>query len=165
MIEKLDYHKQTLYQRENDCNVIRKQLETEKETHHNLLTLKVEFNLKTKEIDSDLRHRNEESNYIRKEYELLKRQYKKKRGIIDQVKAIIPQLEEQTLTQEHMMRAYREECEAVKKRISGQQEEVDIGIAQLLQQETHEKSHGEVIISFCQFCLILSAIAICHQRS
>lgn len=146
LTEKLEFHKQTLLQRENDCSIIRKQLETEKLTNHELLTQKVEYNLKVKEIDSDIRHKNDEINMVKKEYELLKRQYKKKRGIVDQTKAIIPQLEEQKLTQEHVMRSYREECEAIKKKISTQQEEVELGIGQLLQQENSEKLHNEVVV-------------------
>lgn len=151
LIEKLEYHKQTLLQRENDCSIIRKQLEAEKLANHELLTQKVEFNLKVKEIDSDIRHKNDEINMVKKEYELLKRQYKKKRGIVDQTKAIIPQLEEQTLTQEHVMRSYREECESIKKKISAQQDEVELGIGQLLQQENAEKQHNEVNICDCFF--------------
>ena len=144
LLEKLEYHQQTLLQRENDVNIIRKQLEQEKGLNHEILLKKVEYNLKVKEMDSDIRHKNDEINLMKKEYELLKRQYKKKRGIVDQIKAIIPQLEEQTLTQEHMMRSYKEECEGIKKRISNQQEEVELGIAQLLQQENYEKAHSEV---------------------
>jgi hypothetical protein len=144
LIEKLEFHKQTLYQRENDCQIIRKQLENEKNLNHENITKKVEYNLKVKEIDSEVRHKNDEINLMRKEYELLKRQYKKKRGIVDQIKAIIPQLEEQTLTQEHVIRSYKEESETIKKRITGQQDEVELGIAQLLQQESYEKSHSEV---------------------
>lgn len=145
LIEKLEFHKQTLLQRENDCNIIKKQLETEKILNNEILMSKIEYNIKTKEIESELRHKNDEISYLKKEYELLKRQYKKKRGIVDQVKSIIPQLEEQTLTQEHMMRSYKEECDQIKKRIQLQQEEVDLGVAQLLQQESHEKVHSEVI--------------------
>jgi hypothetical protein len=147
LLEKLEYHQQTLLQRENDLNIIRKQLEHEKLLNHEILLKKVEYNLKVKEIDSEVRHKNDEINLIKKEYELLKRQYKKKRGIVDQIKSIIPQLQEQTLTQEHMMRSYKEECEGIKKRIANQQEEVELGIAQLLQQENHEKSHSEVSLT------------------
>lgn len=172
LLEKLEFHQQTLLQRENDVNIIRKQLEQEKSLNHEILLKKVEYNLKVKEMDSDIRHKNDEINLMKKEYELLKRQYKKKRGIVDQIKAIIPQLEEQTLTQEHMMRSYKEECEGIKKRISNQQEEVELGIAQLLQQENYEKAHSEVsfpplLVFF--FSTLISFLCVgtpsCLQRS
>jgi chromosome segregation ATPase len=144
LIEKLEYHRQTLSQRENDCAVIRKQLETEKALNHDLITVKVELGIKVKEVDSGLRHKNDHVTYIRKEYDALKRQYKKKRSIADQVRAIIPQLEEQTVTQEHVMRSYKDECDAIKKGISSNQEEVDVAVVQLLQQENVEKEQAEV---------------------
>jgi hypothetical protein len=97
-------------------------------------------------MDSEVRHKGDEIAMMKKEYELLKRQYKKKRGIVDQIKAIIPQLEEQTLTQEHVMRSYKEESEEIKRKIGNQQEEVELGIAQLLAQENHEKAHSEVTL-------------------
>mmetsp|Transcript_15813 Transcript_15813/g.23794 ORF Transcript_15813/g.23794 Transcript_15813/m.23794 type:complete len:931 (-) Transcript_15813:142-2934(-) len=145
LIEKLEFHRQTLVQRENDCAVIRKQLENEKATHHDLVTTKFDLGLKSKEADSDLRHKNDQINFIRKEYDSLKRQYKKKRGIADQVRAIIPQLEEQTVNQEHVMRSYKEESDACKKKISSQKDEVDIAVAQLLQQENIEKNQAEIL--------------------
>lgn len=144
LMEKLEFHRQTLVQRENDCAVIRKQLERERATHHDLVTQKVELGLKSKESDQDLRHCNEQINFTRKDYDSLKRQYKKKRGIADQVKAVIPQLEDQMVSQEHVMRSYKEEGESVKKRLNVQKDEVDLAVATLLQQENVEKSQADV---------------------
>ena len=144
LMEKLEFHRQTLVQRENDCAVIRKQLESERALHDDLVTRKVELGLRSKECDQDLRHKNDQVTFVRKEYESLKRQYKKKRGIADQVKAVIPQLEDQTISQQHVIRSYKEEAEGIRKRLNAQKDEVDLAVAHLLQQETVEKEQAGV---------------------
>lgn len=149
LIEKLEFHRQTLVQRENDCAVIRKQLEMERATHRDASTQKMELGLSSKMADADLRHKNDQINFLRKEYDSLKRQYKKKRGIADQVKAVIPQLEDQTISQEHVMRSYKEEGENVKKKLNAQKDEVDMAVATLLQQETVERAQADVSIHVC----------------
>lgn len=141
--EKLEFHRQTLMQRENDASLIRKQLETEKARNHDLMTEKVELNLRIKEIEGDLRHKNDRINFLKKDYDAQKRIYKKKRSGTDQVKAIIPQLEEQTADQSHVMRSYKDEETQIKKKINSHKDEVDAQVAVLLHSEGTEKATKE----------------------
>lgn len=142
--EKLEFHRQTLMQRENDAGLIRKQLENEKARNHDLVTVKVELNLLVKELEGELRHKTDRINFLKKDYDSLKRVYKKKRGGTDQVKAIIPQLEEQTADQSFVMRSFRDEEAQIKKKINVHKDEVDNQLAVLVHSEGVEKSTKEV---------------------
>ena len=144
LIEKLEFHRQTLMQRENDAGLIRKQLENEKARNHDLVTVKVELNLLVKELEGELRHKNDRINFLKKEYDSLKRVYKKKRGGTDQVKAIIPQLEEQTADQLYVMRSYKDEESQIKKKINAHKDEVDSQLAILMHSQGVEKNTKEV---------------------
>jgi hypothetical protein len=142
--EKLEFHRQTLMQRENDAGLIRKQLENEKARNHDLMTVKVELTLLAKELDGDLRHKTDRINFLKKDYDSLKRVYKKKRGGTDQVKAIIPQLEEQTADQSFVMRSFKDEETQIKKKINTHKDEVDSQLNVLLHSEAGEKNTKQV---------------------
>jgi chromosome segregation ATPase len=154
--EKLEFHRQTLMQRENDAGLIRKQLENEKARNHDLVTVKVELNLLVKELEGDLRHKTDRINFLKKDYDSLKRVYKKKRGGTDQVKQIIPQLEEQTADQSYVMRSFKDEETQIKKKINVHKDEVDSQLAVLLHSEGVEKSTKEV--STCIIIIIIYII-------
>lgn len=57
LLEKLEQNRQTIEQREQDVAVVKTNLESMKALHHDLVTRKVELNVRRKECDSELRHR------------------------------------------------------------------------------------------------------------
>ena len=156
--EKLEFHRQTLMQRENDAGLIRKQLENEKARNHDLVTVKVELNLMVKELEGDLRHKTDRINFLKKDYDSLKRVYKKKRGGTDQVKAIIPQLEEQTADQTFVMRSFKDEEAQIKKKINGHKDEVDSQLAVLINSQGVEKATKEV-----RYCVNYNNLSVCNN--
>lgn len=144
LAEKIDFHRQTLQQREHDVSVVRVQAEKEKAKYHDLLTQKVELNMKIKEYDALVRHKTEETNYLKKDYDNLKRIYKKKRVIVDAVKQILPMLNDQLVDQEHLLRSYTEERERLEKKLQHFKSDMDIAVAQVLEQEGVEESKKKV---------------------
>ena len=99
---------------------------------------------KIKEMETSVRHKHDQANFLRKEYESLKRQYKKKVSIVDSIKQILPQLQEQLIDQQHTVRQYKEQSADLKKTIQNLKDDLDNQIAQVLQQEGLEKSKKEV---------------------
>jgi chromosome segregation ATPase len=140
LAEKIDFHRQTLQQREHDVSVVKVQLEREKAALHDILTQKVELNMKIKECDATARHKTEEISYLKKDYDNLKRTYKKKRAIVDSIKQILPTLNDQLVDQEHLLRSFNEEGTKLDKQLQAYKNEMDIAVAHVLEQEGIEDS-------------------------
>lgn len=148
LLEKLDFNAQTIEKREQDVALVRANVEIAKAKHHDLVTKKVELNIKIKDIDSVLRHKNDQLNFANKDFENWKRQYKKKRLIADSVKQLLPTLEEQLLDGEVAFKTYRDEVERNAKALTKMRDEVDVNLAQFLQQEGFEQGKKKVPLYF-----------------
>ena len=142
LAEKLGIHRQTIEQREQDVAIVRINLENEKARAHDLNTLKVELNVKKREIESHARHCGDQLSMSRKEYDQLKRQLKKKRGIADAAKQVIPTLELQLTEQQMFHKTFLDDKAVAKATIDKLKEEVDVHIAQLLQHEAVERGRA-----------------------
>jgi hypothetical protein len=133
----IDY-RLTISQREQDVAVVRANLDALKARCHDLVTSKVEINLKNKERDSDLRHRIDQMSLTKKEYDIHRRQLKKKLGILDSVKQMIPILDLQLLDQELLLKTCLEERDEKQHTIARMKEEIEVHLAHFLQNEAIE---------------------------
>lgn len=145
LMEKLELNRQTIEQREQDVAIVRINLENEKVKSQQLIACKLELTLKKRESESTARHKSDQLSFARKEYDALKRQLKKKRGIADGARQVIPNLEIQLQDQEVVHRSYVEENERQQKALDALKEELDVHVLQCLQQENVEHDRGEVI--------------------
>ena len=68
------------------------------------MTKKYEFTVRKREVDATLRHGHDQLTMAEKDYEILKRQLKKKRSITDSAKQVLPTLDGQLKDQETIMR-------------------------------------------------------------
>lgn len=143
ILEKNEIHRLTIEKREKDAASILKNLEDEKALLHDNITKKMELNLKKKEIDADYRHMNESLNFLKKDYDSVKRLYKKKRGKADAVRVMIPTLTEQLIDEQHNIGLYKADRDENRKRNEKLKEEIDIALAHFLDQEGIEKSKKE----------------------
>ena len=107
LTEKLELNRQTIEKREQDVATVRANLETAKAKGHDLITTKVELNVRKREAESSARHRNDQLNLSNKEYDNLKRQLKKKRANTDAIRQLIPILTEQLKDQEMYLKVDR----------------------------------------------------------
>jgi len=162
--EKLQLHRETIEERERDISSIKLSLDSEKANSHDLITKKIEKNLKKKEVDSLIRHYNEQLVSSKKEYDQLKRQLKKKRGIADAAEQVLPVLLNQLRDEELAFKTFSDESEKNKKLIAELKGDVDTRIVQLLQQEGVEQATKVVTISsniistffyYTSFCRII----------
>ncbi|KAG5190299.1 hypothetical protein JKP88DRAFT_256940 [Tribonema minus] len=115
---KLELHRETIGHRQADVEAVSRSLDQERARHHELVTERVEIELKRKEADEAVRHESEAASALNKELHALKRKLRKKRGI-----AVSSAARAQTL----MRRARR--C----------RQDVDVGIARFLTQEGLEE--------------------------
>ena len=104
LMDKLELNRQTIEQREQDVAIVRTSLDTLKAHYHDLATTKVDVSARKKEVDCELRHRIDQMNFTKKEYDMFRRQLKKKRGILDSVKQVIPVLEGNQQDQELILK-------------------------------------------------------------
>jgi hypothetical protein len=81
----------------------------------------------------------------KKEYEGLKRQLKKKRGIVDAVKEVLMPLETQLKDQEGVLRAFQYERDQKARELNSLKAELDFYRSQFLQLECIEKEKRLVI--------------------
>jgi DNA-binding CsgD family transcriptional regulator len=133
----IDY-RLTISQREQDVAVVRANLDALKARCHDLVTSKVDKNVKNKESDSDLRHRIDQMSLTKKEYDIHRRQLKKKLGILDSVKQMIPILDLQLLDQELLLKTCLEERDEKQHTIARMKEEIEVHLAHFLQNEAIE---------------------------
>jgi len=142
--EQLELHQQTLEKRELELAVVRKKLDHEKSISHDLVTRKVELNIKKRECESSLRFRSDQKSFAEKEYEGMKRMIKKKISYNDSTKLVIPEMELQLLDLETTLQSYRRENEEMRKKSAEYSEEVEVHMGRLLRQEGVEKGKVEV---------------------
>ena len=144
LLEKLELNRQTISQREQDVAVVRANLDSLKARCHDLVTTKVELNVRKKESDSDLRHKIDLMTLTKKEYNVYRRQLKKKMGILDSVKQVIPILEVQLMDQQLMLKTCLDEKDEKLKIIQNMKDEIDVHLAHFLTQESLEADKKRV---------------------
>ena len=138
ILEKLELNRQTLEEREQDVSAVKTNLDKAKAANHDIMTKKYETNVRKREVDGSLRHATDTVLAAEKEYEILKRQLKKKRSICDSVKILIPSLESQFKDEETTLRAITEEKNSKTKELKRFKMEVDQYLSRFLQLENSE---------------------------
>ena len=78
ILEKLELNRQILEDREQDVSAITANLDKAKAIGHDLVTRRVELNVKKREADNQLRHLTDQLMLANKEFDMVKRQLKKK---------------------------------------------------------------------------------------
>jgi chromosome segregation ATPase len=144
ILEGLELKRQTLDDREIDAATMRSRLEKSKAESHDLVTRKVELNVRKREQDSHVRFMQDQLVSAEKDCEHLKRQLKKKRVIVNSAKQLIPSLEGQLNDQQMLLRNMESERDNKHKEIKRQKDEIDGHVARLLQQEGVEESKTKV---------------------
>ena len=150
LTEKTELHKQTIESREKDVATVSSTLHNEKAKTHDLVTKKVEVNVKKKEVDGNLRHQNDQAGFQKKEYDNLLRSLKKKRTFCDNVRQILPVLESSLSDAEANLQNYKSERDGLRKQVQDMKDEVDTKMAQFLMQEGLEagkKEQLEVLVA------------------
>lgn len=135
IMEKLELNRQTLEERELDVAAVAANLDKAKAIGHDLVTRRVELNVKKREADNHFRHLTDQLMLANKDYDALKRQLKKKRVVADTVRQTMPTIEENLKDQEVLLRNVQDERSKRSKEIQKQKDEVDAHVARLLQQE------------------------------
>jgi chromosome segregation ATPase len=146
ILEKLELNRQTLEDREGDVAAIAANLDKAKAIGHDLITRRVELSVKKRDADNNLRHLNDQLMLANKDYDILKRQLKKKRIVADTAKQTMPTIEEDLKDQEMLLKNVQDERSKRYKDIQRQREEVDAHVARLLQQEGIEQEKKAVCI-------------------
>eukprot|EP01041_Mallomonas_annulata_P000698 gene698-1337_t len=143
--ERLQLHYQTIEKREEEIGVLKNKVENEKCRHHDLVTRKVDLNLQKKEIDTELRHKRDQLVFSQKEYDSLKRFYKKKLHLLDSDKRLIPTLEQQQQDEEIRLHDQKQSVLNSKERMSNLKDDIDNNVVKLLQQEDVEQSKKDAL--------------------
>ena len=144
MDKKIEIHLESIDIKDKELAAVASQLETEKADNNDLITNKVEYNLRKKESENLLRRSLDEQNNHKKKYDMLKRQLKKKRVIADESKQAIPTLENNLVEQNISLKSYRDEKLKLKAELKHLRIDVDSCIVHLLQTEGLERSKKEV---------------------
>eukprot|EP00597_Dinobryon_sp_UTEXLB2267_P018139 CAMPEP_0201102084 /NCGR_PEP_ID=MMETSP0812-20130820/15649_1 /ASSEMBLY_ACC=CAM_ASM_000668 /TAXON_ID=98059 /ORGANISM="Dinobryon sp., Strain UTEXLB2267" /LENGTH=937 /DNA_ID=CAMNT_0047359413 /DNA_START=1 /DNA_END=2814 /DNA_ORIENTATION=- len=135
ILEKLELNRQTLEEREHDVAVVRANLDKSRAHHHDLVTRKVELNVRKREMDSHLRHLNDQIALGEKDFDLLKRQLKKKRSNCESARQLQPGLETQLSDQEMHLRLVQDEKTQRTRQHAKLRAEVDSLLVRFLQFE------------------------------
>ena len=144
LTEKLELNHKIIEQRNDEISSMLMNLNQLKSNSHELIIKKVEINTKRKEIEINLRHIIDKYNFLKKEYENMKRILKKKRLMIDSIKEVLPKLNEQLNDQTVIGNNQKEENERLNKLIIVLKETIDINMEQFLQNEGIEGSKKKV---------------------
>jgi len=136
--DKADLNLQTMEKREEELGIIRMGLENEKYKQHDLITVKVELNLRGKDVDSDLRHKKDQLKLGMKEYDSLKRFYKKKRISADGDHRLLTLCEAQLQEEETRVQDLRGQCDEKKLKIVSIKDELEALTTRLLDQQDVE---------------------------
>lgn len=140
---KLDQHKRVMEEKEAEVTVIRAKSDMEKAKNHDLITRKLETNIQKKGIDTDLRFATGQSMFVKKEYEGLKRFYRKKLTILDSVRQMLPLLQVKLdLETEHLDAAKKEE-DNIKENITRLKDELDELMGRFIEAATYEQKNKE----------------------
>lgn len=146
VLEKLELNRQTLEERERDVNAVQAKLDKAKAAAHDLVTRKLEINIKKRDADSQLRHLNDQLTITNKEYDTLKRTLKKKRIVLNLVLQNLPGLEGQLRDQELALKHIQDDISSKQKELQKYKDEMDYHVARLLQQEGVEAERKKVSI-------------------
>ena len=143
--ETLSSHEESIEEKEKELGTMRAELESEKALNNDLITRKVELNLKKKESENLLRQSLDEQSTAKKTYEILEKQIKLKRGVADESKHAIPALESNLLDEQISLKLLKDEQKRIKAELKGLRHEVDVHIVELLQQEGVEQSKKRIL--------------------
>lgn len=143
LVHKLELHRETIDSRQVDLNNIKRSLEAEQDKNHQLITKKMEIDLTKRQADEELRHSIDALSTSKKEYDMLKRKLRGKRGMADAAREVLPGLEQTLLDEEHVLKAATEDCRKNAKEILELKAEVDVYIAKYLKQEGVEKEAAD----------------------
>lgn len=146
ILEKLELNRQTLEEREQDVAAIAANLDKAKAVGHDLVTRRVELNVKKRDVDNNQRHLTDQLMLANKDYDILKRQLKKKRIVADSARQTMPTVEDNLKDQEALLRNVQDERSKRSKEIQKQKDEVDGHVARLLQQEGVEADKKRVSV-------------------
>lgn len=104
ILEKLELNRQVLEDREADVSNIQANLDKAKAVGHDLVTRRVELNVKKREADNQLRHLTDQLMLANKDFDIVKRQLKKKRVVADSARLSMPTIEDNLKDQEALLR-------------------------------------------------------------
>ena len=141
--KKLQLHTYAIDKRRGEVEQLQRILDDEKATQHELATQKVELELAKRTKGEELHRANEELSMAKKDYEVKKRNLRKKRFVADSVKELLPTLEAQLLDEEHSLRSLNVENKRLSHEVEEARLEVEVLVARFMKQETLEKSKQE----------------------
>ena len=130
--QKLELHRDTIDHRQRDVEAVRKNLDLEMAKHHQLTTQRLELELARKDTEEKIRHENDSLALEKKQLEIQKRLFRKKRQICNGSKEVLPVLKAQINDNKHLHQSYVVENKRLVKRIEEMEQEVAIYIARSL---------------------------------
>ncbi|GMH48988.1 hypothetical protein TrVE_jg8776 [Triparma verrucosa] len=136
---KLELHRDTIDHRQRDVEAVGKNLELEKAKHHQLATQRLELELARKETDENIRHKNDNLTLEKKQLDIQKRLFRKKRQIANTAREVLPGLKSQVSDNEHLLASYNVENKRLAKQVEEMDQEVSIYVARFLKQEGVEE--------------------------
>ena len=143
ILQKLELNRQTLEEREVDVAAIMSSLEKARAIGHDLVTRKVELNIKNRDLDNNCRHLTDQLQVANKDFNELKRQLKKKRAIAESARQMIPLRKEHLREQESMLRNLKDDLSSRNREIQRKTDEINSHTARLLHQEDIEVNKKE----------------------
>lgn len=147
---KLELHRDTIDQREQDVESVQKNLEFEKTQYHDALTRRAELELSKRGEDDKLKRVVESLGQTNKLFERNKKELKRKRIMLDAVTNTIPQLRMQLHDAGHQLESFRSQNRQYRTQLSELKQEVDIFIARFLRQEQVEASKADELRALMQ---------------
>ncbi|KAJ1437485.1 MBO2, coiled coil flagellar protein [Ochromonadaceae sp. CCMP2298] len=138
IIEKLDINRATLEERESDVGSMSANLDKAKALGHDMITRMVELNVKKRDSDNAHRHLTDQLMLSNKDFDVLKRQLKKKRSVAETVKSNLPVVEENLKDYDMQLKNMQDDRSKKFKDLQRSKNEVDQHMARLLQQEGSE---------------------------
>lgn len=103
----------------------------------------MEISILKKNAENQLHSLNDQQAILEKEYADLKRVIKKKRAVSDEVRAVMPKLEEQWSDQEVALKQHEMECAEVKRSIQTLKVELDMHLLEFLELQGVEQKRKE----------------------
>ncbi|GMH49546.1 hypothetical protein TrRE_jg4562 [Triparma retinervis] len=131
---KLELHRDTIEHRQRDVEAVSKNLELEKAKHHQLATNRLELELRRKEMDENTRHKNDSLTLEKKQLDIAKKLFRKKRQITNAAKDLLPGLKAQVHDNEALLSSYQVENRRMEKENKNLEEENDLIMGRLMKQ-------------------------------
>ena len=136
---KLDKQRILVEHQQGEVASVKKFLDLERAKSYALTTNRLELEVSLKEINESIRHGSTIATLEKKQLEISKRSYIKKRQAADKTKNIVPQLETKLQEHEDVFLTFGEEHTERQKGIDNIKQEVDLGILHLVKRENVEK--------------------------